>query len=410
MRIYNLEVKNIGPFRNEVVNFISENESLDTPPVIIITGENGAGKTVLLDAIRTLFMGVFTKTERDINSSLHFSIKAKILLNGNKTINIETQRKNKEGHFVNDNIDISKLFASLLESKYERNFIFDYWTSKLSNDKFTIRNIQNIEHEKYLDEVLNGIHKNVDVTKIISFFDYLKDSKDSSESEIGQILYSILEEIINISINHGELSYISRINLTPIIKIGGRDISLDKLSSGNLYLIQRLTNLVKQVYSICLINKIPIRDYKGIKGVLLIDEAENHLHPKWQKVFLSNILKLFPKLQIIVTTHSPFIVSSVENSRVYVCKDNIDHSTITEETDFYVNSPIEEILASPLFNTSNFNEEISTLLKERKTAISTKDKNKEDEIEKKLLELNPEYFNYLKIDSIIDQLKNEKPN
>jgi len=408
MRIHNLEIKNIGPFRHEIVNFISQEDSEDTPPVIIITGENGTGKSIILDAIRTLFAGLFGKIERDINSSLYFSIRAEISLNGNKLTNIKTQNKSKDGHFVNDDIDISKLFVSSLESKYAKDFVFDYWTSKLSQDKFNISNIQNIEHEKYLDDVLYGIHKNIDVTKIITYLDYLKGSKDSSESEIGQRLYSILEEIINIAINHGELSHISRINLTPIIKIRDREISLDKLSSGNLYLIQRLINLVKQVYSICLINQIPIKDYKEIKGVLLIDEAENHLHPKWQKIFLTNILKLFPKLQIIVTTHSPFIVSSIENSRVYVCKDNIDHSTISEETDFYINSPIEEILSSPLFSTSNFNVEITELLKERKTAITSKDKIKEEEIEEKLLKLNPDYFNYLNLNSIIDQLKNEK--
>lgn len=230
-------------------------------------------------------------------------------------------------------MSINQLFVSTLDSKLKKDFIFDYWTSKLSNDSFNISNITSLEIDKYLDNSISGIHKNVELTKVISFFDYLKDSKNKNEKELGQSLYNILEEIINLSISNGSLSHVSRINLQPIIKIGNNEISLDKLSSGNLYLIQRFTSLLSQVYSVCSLNGIPIKEYKQIKGILLIDEAENHLHPKWQKVFLQNIQKLFPNLQIIVSTHSPFIVSSVNNCRVYVCKSKIDYSISLKSTE-----------------------------------------------------------------------------
>jgi hypothetical protein len=258
---------------------------------------------------------------------------------------------------------------------------------------------------RYLDTTLSGIHRNVELTKAISFFDYLRDSKDKDEKSLGVELYSILEDIINISISNGSLSHVSRISLSPIIKIGSKELSLDKLSSGNLYLIQRFVNLLSQVYSICVINNLPISEYKKIKGLILIDEAENHLHPKWQKVFLGNIQKIFPKLQLIVSTHSPFIVSSVENCRVYVCKSKIGHSIVEEETDFYSNKPIEEILLSPLFDTRNFNTKISDLLEKRKQANDKKDRKELESIEKSLLEINPEYFDYLNLDKIIKSIK-----
>lgn len=205
----------------------------------------------------------------------------------------------------------------------------------------------------------------------------------------------ILEQIVNISIGEGELSHVSRIILKPIIRIQNKDISLDKLNSGNLYLIQRFTSLLRQVYSIRVHNKLPISDYKSIRGVLLLDEAENHLHPKWQKVFLNNILTLFPNLQLIVTTHSPFIVSSIENSRIYACKSETEYSIVKEETDLYSNKPVEEILMSTLFNTSNFNIEITDLVKKRKEAVWDNDTEEISRIEKILIDKNPEYFNYL---------------
>ena len=120
---------------------------------------------------------------------------------------------------------------------------------------------------------------------------------------------------------------------------------------------------------------------------------------------MNNILKLFPKLQIIVTTHSPFIVSSIKNSKVYVCKSQIKHSVIEEETDFYSNKPVEEVLMSPLFNTSNFNIEISDLITKRKIAQNNKNSDEVERIESLLKEQNPEYFNYLNLEKIIKSIK-----
>jgi len=405
MRIHDLKLENIGPFRNSSIQFISDDDNIEFPPVVVITGENGTGKSIILDAIRTIYMGAFSTVEREINSDKTFKISARITINKNKTINILSDKKTDSNQFSNNAMEISKLFHAQFEPAYKRDFIFDYWTSKLSNDKFSISNIEILKPKGYLDDALKGIHKNIDVTRTISFFDYLKDSKDIKEKEIGEVLFNLLEEIVNSSISNGHLSHVSRINLSPLVNVQGKDISLDKLSSGNLYLIQRYVSLLRQVYSICINNDFPISEYKNIEGILLIDEAENHLHPKWQKVFVSNILRFFPRIQIIVTTHSPFIVSSVENSRVYVCNDKIDHSEITEETDFYINSPIEDILRSPLFNTSSFNEDISKLIDERKKAINDNNSDEIQRIEVKLLELNPEYFNYLNLDKILKGLK-----
>lgn len=53
-----------------------------------------------------------------------------------------------------------------------------------------------------------------------------------------------------------------------------------------------------------------------IEGVVLIDEVDLHLHPRWQRSVLLGLRQAFPKLQFIVTTHSPQVLSSVENHQV----------------------------------------------------------------------------------------------
>lgn len=60
--------------------------------------------------------------------------------------------------------------------------------------------------------------------------------------------------------------------------------------------------------------------------VVTFDEPENHLHPSMQQSLLPNLIKAFPRVQFIVVTHSPFVVSSVKDSNVYVLR----HRTISE--------------------------------------------------------------------------------
>ncbi|MYA17234.1 MAG: AAA family ATPase [Gammaproteobacteria bacterium] len=53
-----------------------------------------------------------------------------------------------------------------------------------------------------------------------------------------------------------------------------------------------------------------------VEGVILIDELDLHLHPRWQRMALAGLRAVFPRLQLIVTTHSPQVLSSFENRQV----------------------------------------------------------------------------------------------
>lgn len=405
MRITDLRLKDIGPFREAYLSFSDMETEKRSPSVVFITGENGTGKSIILDAIRGLFLGPFGALDRDITASSEFSAEISFLLN-EKKIRIQSDGLRNHGKSLNtDNLKFNYLFTKKEIKHFRTNWILDFWTSKLSNDDFSIKNIAAIEPENYLKQTLTGIHSNVDLTRSITFLDYLKDSANQKEREVGRYLYDLLKEIIDTSINDGAFSHVSRIDLKPMVKVGGAEVSLDKLSSGNLYLIQRLTSILSQIYAICVLNDLNVDEYKDISGVVLIDEAENHLHPKWQKLFLPNVLELFPNLQLIVATHSPFIIASVPDARVYVCKTSGTHSVVEEETDYYSNKPIEEILMSPLFNTNNFNAEISQLMEDRKAALRRGKSADVARIEEKLLDLNPEYFDYLNLDTLLQSIK-----
>lgn len=68
--------------------------------------------------------------------------------------------------------------------------------------------------------------------------------------------------------------------------------------------------------------------------VVLIDEIENHLHPSLQRRILPSLLKAFPSAQFIVSTHSPFIVNSVKESKVYALKYNNNKLVFSHLLDF----------------------------------------------------------------------------
>ena len=55
----------------------------------------------------------------------------------------------------------------------------------------------------------------------------------------------------------------------------------------------------------------------NVEGIVLIDEIETHLHIALQKKIMPFLTKFFPRLQFIITTHSPYILNSISNAKVY---------------------------------------------------------------------------------------------
>lgn len=67
--------------------------------------------------------------------------------------------------------------------------------------------------------------------------------------------------------------------------------------------------------------------------VVLFDEPENHLHPELQRQIVPNLLRAFPNIQFIIATHSPFVVTSVAESNVYVLDYEADGGVVSRLLD-----------------------------------------------------------------------------
>lgn len=126
----------------------------------------------------------------------------------------------------------------------------------------------------------------------------------------------------------------------------------------------------------------PIKTY-DIEGIVLIDEIETHLHIELQKKILPFLTKIFPKIQFIITTHSPFVLSSISNSIIY----DLEKGLVTEDLSQYS----YEALVESYFDTDQYSERLKKQFAELKS-FSDKEYLSEEEKE-----------NYLRLKSEISQ-------
>ena len=363
-------------------------------PVTIITGKNGAGKSIIIDAIRAALAG--TGIERNIVANDDdFKIEMSLNYDGNfKTVESKTY---SNGNITGVNwFGLGQFFLQgykLPGKVYD--WVVDYWSSKLPTDSFNLNTMKGIKNEQVLAGVLMGKKSNVELTNFICQIDYLRTSEMPQEKKTGEVMYQKLKEIVNLCLENGEFKYVRRSDLTPIIEQNGVELTLEKLSSGNIFLIEHLVMLMCKMYSVSVLNNIATENMFEISGLLLADEVENHMHPLWQKKILGIIRQLFPNIQIILTTHSPFVVSSLDGARIYTCVPQTGYSEVKDETDKYSHMPVEEILQSDVFCVNPFNEKIAGLMAKREALIDAGKTDEARQVAAELYNINPEYFSYL---------------
>lgn len=100
-----------------------------------------------------------------------------------------------------------------------------------------------------------------------------------------------------------------------IIEDGRNPFGFDQLSDGYSAAIQIVADLILRMERNWL-KKGEISSY-DMEGIVLIDELETHLHIGLQKTILPFLTSFFPRMQFIVSTHSPYILNSVENCVIY---------------------------------------------------------------------------------------------
>ena len=84
-------------------------------------------------------------------------------------------------------------------------------------------------------------------------------------------------------------------------------------------------------------------------AVVLVDEIDLHLHPKWQRELMGRLTKLFPNTQFIATAHSPLIAQAAADANLAVLRRDGDQVLIDNDVDYIRNWRVDQILTSDLF-------------------------------------------------------------
>lgn len=100
----------------------------------------------------------------------------------------------------------------------------------------------------------------------------------------------------------------------------------------------------------------------NLEGIVIIDEIETHLHVELQKIVLPFLIDFFPKLQFIVTTHSPFVLSSISN--VAIC--DLESQLVTSDLTSYS----YDALIESYFKTDKYSEEVKSKVLEFENLIA----------------------------------------
>ncbi|MFN4789122.1 MAG: AAA family ATPase [Pseudanabaena sp.] len=130
--------------------------------------------------------------------------------------------------------------------------------------------------------------------------------RDKQLESVRQAIYTFLPEFKDLRIRR-------RPELRMTVTKNDAELTINQLSDGEKNLLAMVGDLARRL---AIANPDMEKPEHG-SGVVLIDEIELHLHPKWQRMVIPALLRTFPNCQFIITTHSPQVLGEVKDGKIY---------------------------------------------------------------------------------------------
>ena len=310
MKIKNLHIKEFKGLRDISINFEKNDEPLD---LVVLAGSNGSGKTRILESILRYFQDHLNYKQNNIEAGIFYEEKEKNCISNVRDFfyglesfsYCEANDPLREKHIeIKNKLDI---LPKVIYVPTEINF------QKMNTASTTL-----VQEYKFINIVNTNLIKDIPsyiATKMISAM--LK-NKNEKVGDVQKKVFNEINEIFeNLSID---------VKVEDISQ-DGRNITLFTNSSGDKFDINELSSGEKQLF----LRTLAIKMLNPENSIILIDEPELSLHPKWQQRIVDVYRKIGKNNQIIIATHSPHILGSVKKENIMLL-DKDDEGKIVVRT------------------------------------------------------------------------------
>lgn len=361
MKIKKIEIKNNKILKDISVDFEKNGKIIDT---IVVAGSNGSGKTTFLESIWNYFLEI-SEYRRDILEKVDITF--------------------------NDDFEKLKELDIIRHLKYanydEKNDIKTY--------KETVSLFKVLPKLIYIPTEINFSEVKTETTnfyKEYSFFNIVDFNmiKDIPSYIVSRIMY-ILGQNENLTMLEARKKITEEINgIFNILELDvklkgiskdGKNMPIFENSQGEEFDINELSSGEKQLF----LRTLSIKMLEPEDSIILIDEPELSLHPKWQQQIIKVYQSIGKNNQIIVATHSPHILGSVRSENIIILSKNEENKIVPitgEELYSSYGQTSDRILEDIMGMKSARNIEVQNLLDDVRNLVS-ENKYKRDEFKKK---------------------------
>lgn len=319
--ITQINIEKLRHLSNIVISFNSEQRQH-----LIITGKNGSGKTSLLIALQNYLQAINNKNFKYLIEQCIPKFPKILECLDNAETETEKYEIKRDNEFVLAQIKtyadgVRVLFNDneYLETLYDQgDFITAYFPA---NRKTQIIRSQGVEDIKLNDAYsVNSkpgqlLHKYMVHLKTQQA--YARNEGDIANVDRIQRWFDRFEGALRVLLDDNTISlkYEYKEYDFKIHEFGRNPFGLEALSDGYSSVIEIVSDLILRMDKNWLLGD-EINKY-DVEGIVLIDEIETHLHIGLQKKIMPFLTEFFPRIQFIVTTHSPYILNSLSNAKVY---------------------------------------------------------------------------------------------
>lgn len=336
-----LSVENVRCFAEKQTLDLSDGNGRPAQWTVIL-GDNGTGKSTLLDALTNSKHGLRIEQSLARNVSVVPYVEFKYAIgNGLKysevTFSDEQYRLKPP---IKGSIDLTKppylkykqaLFVYIASRRLEKKYKHDFGGSDVELPIDDPDNLINAEEWLLQTDYIANKPSEIQT----SYQERLTIIKDT--------LIALLPDVSDIRISTpSEKSPNPRVEF----KLPDGWLLLSQLSLGYQTMTAWMVDLAAQLFKHYPNSPNPIAE----PAVVLIDEIDLHLHPKWQRTIMAYLSERFVNTQFIVTAHSPLIVQAAENANIVVLKREGDSVKIHQHPQDVKGWRIDQLLTSDLFD------------------------------------------------------------